>query len=439
MSQLTQELVAGRLRAMHFFPYFASMIHRLVPVQNKQIPTMAVDRWWRLIYNPEFVARLTVDQVAWCIMHEIMHLFRDHAKRCLAQQFDPRLYNFAGDFAINDDLAMMKGIVAPEGILLPSRFKLPDRLLEEDYYEMLKKVEHEVKREIKKLIDAGMLLPGAGRCGSCANGKPEKWEPGAPGEGGTPAGVSPTIADLVRQKVAEDLLDYASKHPGSVPGSLRRVAEDIAKSKIPWRVKLKSSVSSSVAKVRGMTDYTFRRPSRRQIVMREGILPSLQASLCRLAVIVDTSGSMTAKQLGQALAEIKAILDALQNQIAVTVLSVDAAVAATSKVLGRRKLELFGGGGTDMGVGLDAASRLRPRPDVAVVLTDGYTAWPAVKPSGLKKVIVVILRPPQSLRGRFGGFFGDDEDEDIALGPDWAECIYVDSSEARSVRLLLGE
>jgi predicted metal-dependent peptidase len=55
-------------------------------------------------------------------------------------------------------------------------------------------------------------------------------------------------------------------------------------------------------------------------------------------------------------------------------------------------VNLGGGGGTDMGVGIEAAVLLRPRPGVIIVLTDGYTPWPAVPPAGIE-VIVVLTRP----------------------------------------------
>ena len=45
-----------------------------------------------------------------------------------------------------------------------------------------------------------------------------------------------------------------------------------------------------------------------------------------------------------------------------------------------RDVELLGGGGTDMGAGLAKAAELRPRPDLIIVLTDGYTPWPSAPP-----------------------------------------------------------
>ena len=60
---------------------------------------------------------------------------------------------------------------------------------------------------------------------------------------------------------------------------------------------------------------------------------------------------------------------------------------------------LAGGGGTDMGVGIRAAARLRPRPQVVVVLTDGGTPWPASPPPGISVVVGLIGRHNRDVRG----------------------------------------
>ncbi|MGB9372573.1 MAG: VWA-like domain-containing protein, partial [Jiangellales bacterium] len=53
---------------------------------------------------------------------------------------------------------------------------------------------------------------------------------------------------------------------------------------------------------------------------------------------------------------------------------------------------LGGGGGTDMRAGIEAASRARPRPDVLIVLTDGYTPWPERPPAGMALVVAMLHR-----------------------------------------------
>jgi predicted metal-dependent peptidase len=65
-------------------------------------------------------------------------------------------------------------------------------------------------------------------------------------------------------------------------------------------------------------------------------------------------------------------------------------VAPVQRVSSARQVELIGGGGTDMGAGIGAAAALRPRPAVTVVLTDGYTPWPAVAPKGMRVVVGLL-------------------------------------------------
>ena len=71
------------------------------------------------------------------------------------------------------------------------------------------------------------------------------------------------------------------------------------------------------------------------------------------------------------------------------VLACDAAVGATSRVRRVEDVQLVGGGGTDMRVGIAAAEASRPRPDVIVVFTDGYTPWPD-RPTRARLVVAII-------------------------------------------------
>jgi hypothetical protein len=45
-----------------------------------------------------------------------------------------------------------------------------------------------------------------------------------------------------------------------------------------------------------------------------------------------------------------------------------------------------------MRAGLSAAGDLRPRPDVIVVFTDGYTPWPAAAPPGAAVIAALLGR-----------------------------------------------
>jgi predicted metal-dependent peptidase len=136
------------------------------------------------------------------------------------------------------------------------------------------------------------------------------------------------------------------------------------------------------------------------------VLPALRRPVPELAVVCDTSGSMSEELLAMALAEVEGLLRALGMARQLRVLACDAAAGPAQRVSSARQVTLTGGGGTNMGAGLAAAYALRPRPAVAVVLTDGYTPWPDAAPKGMRVV---------------AGLLGDDAPE----APRWARAVRV--------------
>jgi len=108
-----------------------------------------------------------------------------------------------------------------------------------------------------------------------------------------------------------------------------------------------------------------------------------------VAVVVDTSLSVGDKQLAISLAEIEGILRAAGQRKGVRVLAVDAAVQTCKRIFSARQVEPVGGGGTDMRVGLERAITLHPKPEVIIVITDGYTPWPENKPKGVEVVVLL--------------------------------------------------
>jgi predicted metal-dependent peptidase len=53
-------------------------------------------------------------------------------------------------------------------------------------------------------------------------------------------------------------------------------------------------------------------------------------------------------------------------------------------------IQLVGGGGTDMRVGIAAAGELKPPADLIIVMTDGQTPWPERRPSSATVVVCLI-------------------------------------------------
>jgi predicted metal-dependent peptidase len=205
--------------------------------------------------------------------------------------------------------------------------------------------------------------------------------------------------------VAQDCLRHG-REAGNVPAGLLRWASDLLEPAVDWRKALAAELRRAVADATGAVDYSYRRPSRRASVAGDVVLPALRRPVPDIAVVCDTSGSMSDDLLAMALAEVEGLLRAVGLARQLRVLACDTAVGPVRRVSSARQVELVGGGGTDMGAGIAAASSLRPRPAITVVLTDGFTPWPDEPPRGMRVVV---------------GLLGDDPPE----APGWARAVRV--------------
>jgi predicted metal-dependent peptidase len=351
--------------------------------------TVSVDENWRMRADPELTADWTPAQLGSVLIHHVCHLLRTHGERAQAAGVQPdeaRTWVRAADAEINDDL-VPAGLDLPGRPVLPRDLRAEDGLLAEQYFDGIRRAS-QAEGERRGSGQDRSAPSGDGNaagtwldCGSGADGMPR------PGE--NPGGLSGWQADLLRRQVAQEVIAHA-KQPGTVPAGLLRWAEEILTPKVNWRTLLAAELRRAVAEVAGAVDYSYRRPSRRSAVSGQVVLPALRRPVPEVAVVCDTSGSMTEDLLAMVLAEVEGLLRALGLARQVRVLACDTAVAPAQRVSSARQVQLVGGGGTNMGTGIAAAAALRPRPAVTVVLTDGYTPWPATAPKGMRVVVGLL-------------------------------------------------
>jgi predicted metal-dependent peptidase len=361
-------LAAARLWAATRFPYLASGLFGAQAVPAPGSGTVSVDRQWRLRADPDVAAGWTSAELGSVLVHHVCHLLRDHAERAVASVLstaDSPLWVHAADAEINDDL-IPAGLELPGYPVLPKHFGASPGKMAEEYYAMLR--------------EATRVRSGWLDCGSGADGQPRDGE-----RAGEPGGLDPWQADLLRRQVAQDVARQG-KEPGTVPAGLLRWAQQVLVPQVNWRRLLGAELRRAIADVAGAADYSYRRPSRRAAAVPGVVLPALRRPVPELAVVCDTSGSMTEDLLAMALAEVEGLLRALGLSRQLRVLACDTAVGPAQRVTTVRQVELIGGGGTDMGAGIAAAYSLRPRPALTVVLTDGYTPWPSVAPKGMRVI-----------------------------------------------------
>lgn len=365
-----RKLAAARLAATGIQPFLGTALFALQPTSAVGLGTFAVSPDFVLFIDPVALERWSVPEVAGVLLHEVGHVVRDHAGRARSlgvEARDANRWNIAADAEINDDL-ITDGAVLP-GHVHPRGLGLPEGRTAEQYYWALR------NRRLPE-ID----------CGSGAHSHADQVERSWPVHTEAPArpvGLSEGEQLLIRRAVAEEL----QRQPGTPSAGWTRWAEGSIEPRVHWRSLLRRTVHGSGGRRPGGTDWSMQRPSRRSAP--PFVLPGLVSNPAPIGVIVDTSASMTDGHLAAAWSEVLAAIAAVgHRRDRVTVFSTDT-VATRIPVLGKRT-SLVGGGGTDLGVGIAAAVRVRPKVHRILALTDGWTPWPDSPPRC--PLTIVLLR-----------------------------------------------
>lgn len=391
-----------RMKAALLRPYFAMALFAMHKVNAKH-GTMSVDKFGRVYVDPDAVKKWGPEASAWVLLHEVEHWLRAHHERAEPMikgaecaSCEAQVINTAEDMEINDDPQMIQKL--PGDPPTPQKFNLRPGRLWEEYYEELKKRAGKSGHEgTNHVIEV--------RCGSAAHGQRQPYELPEPGgsEGGGKKdkktervpGLQGTEADLLRRAVAREVQQAEAKEPGSVPAGLKRWAERLLEPpQVPWEKELAALIRRARTMAMGAVDYTYAKISRRGS-FGNVLMPAMRRPTPDVAVVLDTSGSMSEGDLNAALVEVIGIIRAT-GQVSIPVICCDAEAAPVQRVSRNLTLELIGGGGTDMGVGIAAAEKLGV--GVIVVLTDGYTPWPAEKPNRAE-LVIGLVRPERAVSG----------------------------------------
>jgi predicted metal-dependent peptidase len=392
----THKLLAARLWAVRRYPYLTAALFASPVIASPGVKGAAVDESWRLYVDPEFVDRTSVEILGGLLVHHAGHLVRDHAGRAASAGVhgsSKKDWALAADAEINDDL-IGTGLRLPNDRIVPHDLGWKAGRLAEEYY----RAPH---KHTESEPD----------CGSGSDSQHREWELDPTHPGGLPPGEQ----HLLRSQVAAEVLDFAKGGAGRLSAGWRRWAEDMLDPKVDWRRVLAAEIRKGLSTVSGRVDYTYRRPSRRASASPDIVMPALERPVPEVLVLCDTSGSMGDEELATVLAEVDGLLKGVglaRNRV--RVMAVDAAVQAVQHVSNARQINLVGGGGTDMGAGLVAAAKLRPRPSVIVVLTDGMTPWPAEAPKGMQVVVGIIGNPARGGRPW--------------AAPQWARVVPIDTA-----------
>lgn len=401
-------LAAIRVKASKMRPYYSRAIFASIPVQVPGLETFAIDKSWHFYYDPITLKEWGIVKAAGTLIHEINHCLRSHHERIkLCGATNKEIANYATDAEINDDL-LEEGIELPVPklpnlMVTPENLGLiPGRTMEEYYRELYDKAD---KIEIcfgcdKEDGEGAGNKPQSGQgkgsgktkhihiksCGSGGHGHKEDYELA---DSDTGDKLTPAEVEAVRRAVANEIQDYAKKNRGNVPAGLKRWADQYLHPKVAWNKEFRVYLRNRLAEASGMVDFSYRRMSRRQAIQRDMVLPGFRMPIPKIASIIDTSGSVSQKGLIRAVSELAGVLKSTGRSKDVLVLSVDAEVHIAKRITNPKQIQLLGGGGTDMCKGFEHIKKIRFKPDVVVLITDGETPYPK-EPTPYKTICLLV-------------------------------------------------
>lgn len=319
---------------------------------NSDISVAAIDVTERIIYVNS-ASGFNKEEWKFVLAHEYLHAGLQHHERC--QGRDPYLWNVACDFVINGWLVEMRVGKMPNNLLYDEMLK---NLSAEEIYDM-------IVTNIRKNSKLETFR-GYGKCDILDKGYAENK-------------LQPTsLDDFCKSALRSGLEYHTGNGRGTIPAGLIEEIRALSVPPIPWDVELAKWFDMHFA----MTEKhrTYARPSRRQYstpdIPRAGWhTPEIPENSRTYGVIIDTSGSMSAKLIGLALGA-TASYSASKEVPLVRVVFCDAypydiGYVSPEDIAGR--VEVKGRGGTVLQPAVELLEKAKDFPKEAPVLiiTDG--------------------------------------------------------------------
>jgi predicted metal-dependent peptidase len=302
------------------------------------------------LYGREFVDSLTDAEFRFLMLHECYHkMYRHLTTWKNLHDIDATRANRACDYVINGKLVDMG---------LGDFIKMPDGGCLDDKYRGMN-----AKQVFDMLEDSGDEGEGQGQGGTGIDD--HDWEGAQEMSAEEAEALAKEIDEAVRQ---------GSVLAGKTGSGGNRDLNELLQTKKDWRELLRDYVTTTCA---GKDYSTWKKPNRRYIGMDMLMPSSISETMGELVVAIDTSGSIGQRELTRFLTEIKGICDQVKPS-KVRLLYWDTAVCGhevydeTERDNIATSTKPQGGGGTDVECVPIYMNEHGIKPELVIVLTDGY-------------------------------------------------------------------
>ena len=289
--------------------------------------------------------------IAAIFLHELDHYIYGHVFKKVESVYgqNAELYNIATDALINENIRELdqfgssaedhvEGTVDEKKPFVSRSRDLRDPTSEELFSYLLKKQQEQGGNGSGQAVSRGQL------------------------DDHSQFGTSPEVREIAEDYRNSIVKAAVEKSKGDVPGHFQELIDEIMKGKINWKKMLRKFTGLGV---RGGQRRSWKRESRRYPDMPGHVT----SETGKIGVILDTSGSMSDRELKKAFAEIDALT---KRQRQFYIVQYDAQVTSIDKYRpgAWKRMKIKGRGGTDMRPALEKMLEMRIRRIVSI--TDGY-------------------------------------------------------------------
>jgi predicted metal-dependent peptidase len=312
-------------------------------------------------YGREFIKRLDDKELAFVVMHEVLHKAYRHLftwKKLWDES--PQIANMACDYVINLQLVDMDK--DQQLLAMPMHEGKVVGLVDERFRGMHTKQVFDILKEEEPEGGYGMGGEGEGFDVHDWEGAKELSEE-----------QKKALAKDIDQAIRQGVIAH-SKVTGSGAGGLGRELEEMTEPQVDWREVLREFVTS----VCSAKDASSWRRVNRRYLGNDVYMPSLIGErVGHLVIGIDTSGSVGGKELAEFLSEVQGIAEEVHPE-KVDLIYWDGSVAgheeydyaSVSNIVSSTKPK--GGGGTDPTCVMHYLKEKNIKPEAIIMLTDGY-------------------------------------------------------------------
>lgn len=312
----------------------------------------------KICFSPSFLNKISDSELEFVIMHELLHVVFKHCNRsALYNQF---LFNVAADIVVNSNILRFNNMLLDSitikfvgGPLMHTTPKNDEGYLysAEEVYKMLLE-----DPNISKLAKSNYLVID----------DHSKWEKD-----------EDNSADWDAYIIEAYKNSKSTNQCGKLPLAIERIIENLINPKVNWKAVLNNFIIEEI------NDYSFSPPDKRYD-NSDFFLPDFNEpidTIKNILFMIDTSGSMSIKQISECFNEIKGAVEQFSGRLEGKLGFFDAKVIPPVSFNSFSELKLikaYGGGGTSFNCIFDYIFKemINELPSAIIILTDGYAPIP---------------------------------------------------------------